>query len=231
MRRTLMLLLTLPTVLAWNASDGPVTVHVDEQTFAYHIDLAGRTWFTSGIVSLICAGKAYSSETGLVGDAITTTEDVHARSIQRSWSAGICGTITTAVRAYASGGIEFLTTAGSDGLNGTVTCAKPGPSCPSTATGFPNLLLPAGAGYASWCAEGCGGSNTLHLGTPVVPPPADWLQYGGGGPQGGPLVTYAEANGSASVLGPSRRFKVPYPRLPPYAPNVDGPGLLSDRWA
>ena len=198
----------------WTALDGPITVAVDESTFAYHVELDGHEWYSSGTVSLMCNGKEWSSAGGgeLVGGKITATERSDARSIQRTWRAGSCGSMTTIVRAYNSGGIEFLSTIGIGGLNGTATCMKTGPNCPSTATGFPSLLLPTHhaypTGYASWCGSGCGGHSTLYLGTPVVPPPVvDWLSFDGGGIQGGPLITYAAANGSAVVLGPSRSFK------------------------
>ena len=57
----------------WTALDGPITVAVDESTFAYHVELDGHEWYSSGTVSLMCNGKEWSSAGGgeLVGGKIT----------------------------------------------------------------------------------------------------------------------------------------------------------------
>lgn len=199
---------------AWEVSSGPLTVEVNESSFDYSVLVGGAKspWLTRGKVTLRCGNTEYSSEAGggLVGGAVTKRSGTHPRlgeftAIERGFTAGNCGTVTAQIRGYHSS-VEFLTNVTS-ALNGTASC-KPGPDCATTATGFPNLMLPAGLdiGFATWCAAGCGGSNTLHLGTPVLPPPADFTKYAGG-PQGGPLVLYA-ANGTSVAVGPTSRFKV-----------------------
>ena len=98
-----LLLLFAATASSWSASQGPATVHVDETTFAYSVDVDGEPVLSSGIVSFMCGGKAYGSEPGggLTGGKISLVANGSTwQGIERIWTAGDCGTAITTVRAY-----------------------------------------------------------------------------------------------------------------------------------
>ena len=99
----------------WIATSGPVTVSVDTTTFNYSIELSSHNendglFLGDGQVAIQCGGTRYSSNgaaENLVGGVISTKNGTDStlgsyRSIERTWTAASCTSVTTAIRQYRS---------------------------------------------------------------------------------------------------------------------------------
>ena len=116
-----------PPPRPWIATTGPLTVSVSPSTLEYSVSVGTNTWLANGSVAVQCAGRRYCSLDGnLTGGGITAfngsdpTLGPYA-AIQRTWTAATCTAITTAVRNYQRGGIEFVTSISAAGADGTST--------------------------------------------------------------------------------------------------------------
>ena len=202
----------IDAVYGWSAVDGPVTVTVSTTTFEYSVSVAGVAWLTDGTVAFQCGGQKYSSRNGnLTGGPISELNGTDTMlggysSIQRTWAALNCSSITTSVRQYKTG-IEFVTTVSTQGAQGTATEAKLVVAGNRPSTEFPNFALPNGSaapGLLTW------NGNSLRGMTQLLRQPAN-MQLWSGGLEGGPLVFYSELPADnttvAAVLAPSTMFK------------------------
>lgn len=236
---------------SWSATTGSATVVVDPLTFSYSVRVASSEWLSNGGVGLHCGGRRYadhvpehSSTLPLIGGKITTlVNGTHPnlgtyRSISRTWTAvtgklnsthsRLCTTVTTSIRSYKQGGIEFVTTVGAMGAADTASEAVLKISGTRTATEFPTFKyshssrqfrsrlrakpLPAtapstattGPGILTWTG------NSLRGMERNWPAPANFSEWFGG-LEAGPLVLYsygADGSSTAVVIGASSQFKV-----------------------
>lgn len=211
----------------WHASSGPAVVTVDTATFAYSLTVGGMQWLSDGQVAVTCGGERFVSSSSvvagtsgvahpLVGGKVSTIDGVDPAlgkfsSVQRTWTAGECGALTTEIRHYNAPpfGIEFVTRVSEAGMNGTATEPKLTVTSNHPATEFPNFAIPDETAtlvpsLISW--EG----NSLRGMSRVFTEPSSWSQWSGG-LEGGPIVLHRQigsANTSvAAMFGPSSQFK------------------------
>ena len=196
----------------WVATSGPVTVAVDRTNFRYSVTVdGGEAWLADGRVAIQCGGERFSSTTNLTGGTIRVVNGSCAGlgtfiAIERTWTAGTCTSLTTSIRQFARGAIEFATRLSGRGASRT-NVSEPGtPVLVGTklATEFPSFALPTASSFGLITWRG----NSLRDATVHLPQPADLQKNWSGGLEGGPLVLYSEApkggNIVAAVLGPSR---------------------------
>ena len=156
----------------WTRGGSPISLSVDPSTFRYSVSVLGQTWLGNGSVGLTCGGGHYSAEDGtLVASAPSvvghgTDAAGSFEAISRTWRAGDCAVVETAVRWYAtSGTFDFVTTL-PDGAAGTQTSPTSlrtqyrGQGLPcNVSTEFPSFSLPPtppqppGVAWLTWDAN------------------------------------------------------------------------------
>ena len=203
----------------WTAASGPATIRVTRGSFKYEVLVDGLPWLTNGTVAFTCGGKRYSSDLGTltpIGASLASPT-----GIVQHWAAGTCANLTTSI-LNRNGALEFVTTIGSSGADGTSTMPlstrkgyRGRPVACNTSTEFPSLSLPpskgaAGIGWATWDGDflfgpfrsGRPSSNTSS---------ADVRGGWHGGLSGGPLLLYNNIvahHPTALVIGTSASHKV-----------------------